>query len=147
MHTPPGIQQQTDEAGRVVLILPADLTPVLELGWLVGAVMLVVALLPAALLRSTALAAAGVAGMASATMLLLRRLRVRHRVRLTLADDALLIETHRSRRALPLRDLTAISRDRIGPTSIPALAGLSASDRDWLSKRLLAHARSVQADP
>lgn len=131
------------EQGHTVLTLPADLTPVLELGWLVGAGLLVLALLPAALLKSAAAGVAGLLGVGSLAALLLHRLRIRLRTQLTLTPDALLIQTGRTRRAIPLERITEVTADHIGAVYLPALKGLSPADHDALRHTILAHARRV----
>ncbi|MFT5683531.1 MAG: hypothetical protein ACI8RZ_004463 [Myxococcota bacterium] len=144
MTAPHRIQQQTDEDDQVTLTLPADLTPVLELGWLVGAMLLVVALLPAAMLKSAALGVAGVVGVGGLAAVLLRHLRIRYSARITLAPDALLIDTHRTRRALPLNAITAVTRDHIGSTLIPALRGLTPAEHALVRRMIMDHVQRVR---
>ena len=134
---------QYTEQGHTVLSLPADLTPVLELGWLVGAGLLVLALLPAALLKSALVGVAGVLGVGTLAALLLYRLRVRLRTQLTLTPDALLIQTGGTRQAIPLAHITAVTIDRIGGVYLPALRGLSEAERGAVRRTILAHAQRV----
>lgn len=136
------IKQHTEQ-GHTVLSLPADLSPVLELGWLVGAALLVLALLPAALLKSALAAVGGVLGVGTLAALLLHRLRARLRTTLTLTPEALLIQTGAARQTIPLAHITAVTTDRIGEVYLPALRGLSDAEHGAVRRTILAHAQRV----
>ena len=118
---------------RLIIHLPAYLTPLLELGWLVIAALLVAALLPAAMTGSALMGGLGVVVVAVITGLLLRGAARRYAATLVLTDECVIVQYNRTRRVARWSEIDALHHQQLGPLYIPTLEGLSSEEREWLS--------------
>lgn len=126
---------------ELVLVLPAPLRRLREIGWIFVAVGVVVALLPAALWESEVAAAVGLGGVAVATWVVHRGLARRYAATLTLRNEGLTVDCGGRTEALPWAAVAGGLRS----DQVPPLRELEPHELDWVQAVVRAYADPAEA--